>query len=68
MALGRLTRLRRLSLRSCLGLTEGGLAYLPASLEELDLSHCRGACVRACVGVHMMVCIVVCLPPLSHTT
>ncbi len=41
-ALGPLARLRRLSLRGCLGVTDGGLSYLPTSLEELNLSHCRG--------------------------
>lgn len=41
-ALGRLPRLRRLSLRGCQGVTDAGLAYLPPTLEELDVSHCRG--------------------------
>lgn len=45
VALGRLARLRRLSLRGCQGVTEGGLGYLPPSLEELDLSHCRSTYV-----------------------
>ena len=36
------TGLVRLSMRGCGAITDAGMCRLPASLTDLDVSHCRG--------------------------